>query len=652
MLKKLSPASRIALGLTGIVAAILSIGLNLMPDVREAKMDGRIRMCEVLAGEGRAYIQRSDLRRWRAVLQLAVNRDEDLMSAGVRSRKGKMLIEVGDHNENWPNLEESSATGEFIHIPILTSNKKNGSAKWGQIELRYTPLGSASPIIGFFTKPFVLLWGIFALLSFLAFRWFLSRVLTQLDPAKAMPKRVRFAYDSLAGGVVVLDNNEKILLANTAFSDFSGVDREALYGKQLSSFEWSHLDGNSGEFPWETAHRTKKAVLGTTLHVKNGDFERIVVVNAAPVIAGDNSYKGLLVGFEDVTQLEEAREKLVASQQEAEAANVAKSEFLANMSHEIRTPMNSILGFADVLRRGFDDDPEQKQEYLNIIHSSGQHLLDLINDILDLSKVESGKVELESVAYEPHRILNDVVNVFRVKCEEKGLGLDFEIDGSIPSTVIGDPTRTRQILTNLTGNAIKFTSEGSVTIRAKYDDATKFFTCDVIDTGIGIDEDKIQKVFEPFSQADTSTTREYGGTGLGLAISRKFSRMMGGDLTATSVVGEGTTFTTSFRAAAAENAKLIDTAQARSLLKKMSHAKGEQLQLPPGNVLLVEDGESNRKLVELILKRAGCVIDSAENGQIGMDMALSGDYDVVLMDMQMPVTVSYTHLTLPTICSV
>ncbi len=641
MFSKLSPGSRIAFGLTGIASAILTLGLilNLIPDEREAIMNGRIRVCEVLAGDGRAYIQEKDLGRWQAVMQLAVTRDDSLVSAGVRSRKGKMLVEVGEHTANWPENVDST-TGQYIHIPILTS-KSGNTLKWGQIEMRYDkPLRSQSQFLDMLYQPLTKLWILFSILSFLAFRWFLSRVLTQLDPDKAVPKRVSRAYDSLAGGVVVLDTNKKIILANSAFTQLVGIDRKDLIGKKLSSIPW-----RADELPWDIAHETKEHALGSTIHLDSPDGEKVIVVNAAPVIAENDAYRGILLGFEDVTQLEEAKQQLVNSQQQAEAANVAKSEFLANMSHEIRTPMNSILGFADILRRGFDDDPEQKQEYLNIIHSSGQHLLDLINDILDLSKVESGHVELESVEFQPHVVINDVLNVFRVKCEEKGLNLDFAIDGTIPKKIVGDPTRLRQILTNLSGNAIKFTSEGGVRIKAKFNEATNEMRFDVIDTGIGIAQEKIEKVFEPFSQADTSTTRKYGGTGLGLAISRKFARMMGGDLTATSIIGEGTTFTANIITQPAAGTKLITEDEARRLISGRAKAKGNKLSLPDGQILLVEDGASNRKLIELILGRAGCTVTSAENGLIGYEKAMTGKFDVVLMDMQMPVMDGYTATT-------
>ncbi len=636
---KFSPASRIALGLTGLASVVLTLGLmlNLVPDHRETEMKYRISVCEVLAGDGRVYIRMNDLQRWEGVLQLAVSRCDSLVSAGVRDRHGKLIIEVGNHKEHWPASLENERTGEYVYVPI-----RSPKGQWGQIELRYSPLYANSRIVDFVQQPMTRLCFFFGSLSFLFFRWFLRRILTQLDPSHAVPKRVSKAYDSLAGGVVVLDSTQKIVLANTSFTDMTGTDRQDLVGRTLDTLHWRGKDDQAVVLPWSTAHDLQQADLGKTLRVESPLGERIVVVNAAPIISNDDVYRGLLVGFEDVTPLEEAKEQLESSQQAAEAANVAKSEFLANMSHEIRTPMNSILGFAEILRRGFDDDPDQKQEYLNIIHSSGQHLLDLINDILDLSKVESGHIELEHVPCRPHEIANDVINVFRVKCQDKSLSLTLNIEDRIPETIIGDPTRIRQILTNLVGNAIKFTDQGGVSICARYDDSQQALEFDVVDSGIGISEDKLQKIFDPFSQADSSTTRKFGGTGLGLSISRKLTRLMGGELTATSVVGEGTTFTATFSVKPAADTAFIDNKTAHASIKQLSHAKGQIVELPPGRVLLVEDGASNRKLIELILRRAGCQVDSAENGAIGIDMAFHGDYDVILMDMQMPVMDGFT----------
>ena len=233
---------------------------------------------------------------------------------------------------------------------------------------------------------------------------------------------------------------------------------------------------------------------------------------------------------QEIEEREKTQEQLIAAKEEAENANVAKSMFLANMSHEIRTPMNAILGFTDLLRRqGESVDPVEREDYLQTIHKSGQHLLGLINDILDLSKIEANRMELEFVAESPHQIVAEAISVMRVPALQKGLTLEYAWNGPVPATVQTDPSRLRQLLINLIGNAIKFTRHGGVRVSVELVDleAIPSLRMEVIDTGIGIPEQKLEEIFKPFSQADVSTTREFGGTGLGLTISRRIAEAFG-----------------------------------------------------------------------------------------------------------------------------
>ena len=241
-----------------------------------------------------------------------------------------------------------------------------------------------------------------------------------------------------------------------------------------------------------------------------------------------------------------AEADLLVAKEAAEASNRAKSEFLANMSHEIRTPLTGILGFAEVLLAGGDDgDVAKRIEYLTTILASGKHLLTVINDILDLSKIESGHVEFEHEACKPDQLVDEVLRVLQVKADEKSLDLSVRWETQIPRLIYTDAARVRQALINLIGNAIKFTSQGSVEVvgRLTHSQSRPQLEFDVIDTGIGIVEDQLSNIFEPFVQADSSVTRRFGGTGLGLAITRKIARGLGGDLTAVSEIGDGSTFT-------------------------------------------------------------------------------------------------------------
>ena len=339
--------------------------------------------------------------------------------------------------------------------------------------------------------------------------------------------------------------------------------------------------------------------------------------------------------------------QLIQATERANEASKAKSDFLANMSHEIRTPLNGILGFTDMLRRDGDAIGEaERKEWLDVIHESGQHLLQLINNILDLSKVEADQLDVERTQCKPMEILSDLVSVMRVQASEKTIALDIECEGCTPHAITSDPTRLRQILTNLVGNALKFTQDGSVTIKTRVeelDDGNANLVIDIVDTGPGIPEEKLGSIFDPFSQADTSITRKFGGTGLGLPISRRLAEALGGTLTVSSVLGEGSTFTLTLGLGPIGNIDLTKTFNREAVCTANSQNPEAGCVGPlTGHVLLVDDGETNRQLIELLLRRAGAEVTTADNGQKALALATRTAYDLILMDMQMPIMDGYT----------
>ncbi len=390
------------------------------------------------------------------------------------------------------------------------------------------------------------------------------------------------------------------------------------------------------------------------MRAKDGTWKWIRTVGEI-VERADNGEPARITGVHvDIDDIMQTARRMAEAKDAAEAANRAKSEFLANMSHEIRTPMTAILGYADLLL-----DPslssEVRLENIHTIRRNGGHLLAIINDILDLSKLDAGRMNIERVPCRPTQIVADVVSLMRVRAEGKGLDLAAEFTTPIPETIQSDPTRIRQILLNLTGNAVKFTDSGGVHIKASLiddpqgDDHKLCF--EVVDTGVGMTEDQVASLFQPFVQGDTSTTRKFGGTGLGLTISKRFAEMLGGSITATGTVGKGSTFRAVISVGSLTGVKRIsEFTEAVQAPPKRTEIKS--LPALHCRILLVEDGPDNQRLISFHLKKAGATVDIAENGRIGVRMVLehglgsrttdAGEpYDLVLMDMQMPVLDGY-----------
>ncbi|MDB5339647.1 MAG: rpfC 3 [Planctomycetaceae bacterium] len=326
---------------------------------------------------------------------------------------------------------------------------------------------------------------------------------------------------------------------------------------------------------------------------------------------------------------------------EALAASKAKSQFLANMSHEIRTPMNAILGYTEQLRRERHKFGPDEREFVDTVYASGQHLLRLINDVLDLSKIESGRMDVKPEECSPHQIIMQVMALMRVPAIDKGLTLDHQWIGPVPATIRTDAEKLRQVLINIIGNAIKFTEQGGIRALTRLNRSTGLLEIEVVDTGIGIPRDQLERIFRPFTQADYSMTRRYSGTGLGLTISRRIAELLGGSLTVESEIGSGSIFKLTVDAGPLEGVSMLSAAPAVDIVPD-SDSGPPTPPLRPLRVLLVEDGDINRRLIHLVLQRHRCDVVDAENGQVGVELALSREFDVILMDMQMPVKDGYT----------
>jgi len=469
-------------------------------------------------------------------------------------------------------------------------------------------------------------------------------------------RRLAVIVEQAAEGISVADMDGNLDFVNDAWARMHGYDSGAeLVGKTLRVF---HTDEQM-----KTAVESFNAALKRQGH-NEGELGHVrrdgttFTSQVSVVVLKDKQGKpyGLAAFAQDITERKRAEEAIRRSKSEAEHANAAKSAFLANMSHEIRTPMTAILGFAELIGNSIEccaacsehmacATRVQNRGYIQVIRRNGEHLLCLINDILDLSKIEAGRMDMQRAPCSPVQIVEDVVSLMRVRAIEKGISLEARYKFPLPETTLSDPVRVRQILVNLVGNALKFCSHGGAEIAVRFTTEVhaggSSIVFDVKDTGIGITPEQIGRLFHPFAQADASTTRQYGGTGLGLAISKRLAEALGGNIYVVSRPGEGSTFTLKLEAELPEPVRMLNG---------ISEAARASCQPQPaplacvelcGRVLLAEDGPDNQALVCAILRKAGAEVDVASNGRVAVEKALAAvaeatPYDVILMDMQMP----------------
>lgn len=407
--------------------------------------------------------------------------------------------------------------------------------------------------------------------------------------------------------------------------------------------DWKIVDENGKTFSYRERPLIRAVLYGEVcskefIFRQDNVADRIVWINASPVRDKTGRIIAGISVFLDITERKRIEKSLWRAKEEAERANIAKSQFLANMSHEIRTPMTGIIGMTDLTL--MTEITEEQREYLEIVKSSTKSLLHVLNDILDYSKIEAGKMELENIEFRLVEVINEVVALFSVVAQQKGLKIRATVDVKIPSILIGDAFRLRQVLSNLIGNAVKFTESGKIDIeivcQALYADTInlKFIICD---TGIGIADDKLEILFKSFSQVDDSNTRQFGGTGLGLAISKKLTELMNGEIWVESAAGSGSKFyfTAIFGIGQGQGAQPSYTGKPLILEGR-----------PKKKVLLVEDDEVSRKMVYIVLAKKGLDIQVASNGCQAVEMSNKYIFDLIIMDINMPYMDGYSAVTL------
>lgn len=452
-------------------------------------------------------------------------------------------------------------------------------------------------------------------------------VIAERDAARGQMRMMQAACDDAVGGIAIADDTHKLLYVNPALCKELGYTKEEMLNMHIGDL----MHKEESEIRYELAEKLlseeiSQYVVDRKYLTKSG--EEIQYSVAVSTIHSETGQHLSLAHFRDVREERAAQAELSLALSKAEESTRMKSEFLANMSHEIRTPLNGVIGMAQVL--AYSDLSPQQAEHVAIIRDSGSNLMSLLNDILDLSKVEAGKIDINPIEVDLRHKLNRVYKLNEPIAAEKGIGLDFVVHPSLPARLKVDPVRLHQCVANLVSNAVKFTSQGKVVIAITsqpLEDGQHKVLIHVSDTGIGIAADKLGHIFESFQQADGSTTRSFGGTGLGLTITRKLAQLMGGDLKVVSEEGRGSVFTLSIMAEA-EGGKGIH--QERLL------NDGSAVGFSNCRVLIVDDNVINRKVASSLLGDYGFVSDEAVDGIDALEKLEKKEYDLVLMDVHMP----------------
>ncbi|MBF0311166.1 MAG: PAS domain S-box protein [Magnetococcales bacterium] len=489
--------------------------------------------------------------------------------------------------------------------------KRDGSTVWGRVTVTLIPQAGTS-------GPFL----VAAIEDISEFKGLIARLEESENRFRSIFEHAPVAYQSLNREGCFIDTNPIL-------HELLGYEREEILGRSFGEM-WS--PGSQEAFSEAYSHFLHTgATRGELELVARDGSSRTVLLDGRVQRDSQGGFARTHCVLFDISNRKRMEEALREAKAQAERANRAKSEFLANMSHEIRTPLNAILGMGELLEERDLDETERR--YVQIFRGAGEVLLSVINDVLDMAKIEAGELSLESIPFRLRELVTTNTEIIALRARSKGLVLRSEIAADVPDPVMGDPLRISQVLLNLLGNAIKFTEKGQVMLRV--DDLREIpsgieVRFSVSDTGIGIAPEKLQAIFSPFSQADNSITRRFGGTGLGLSISRRLVQAMGGELSVDSRVGEGSTFR--FRVSLGRDLSIAQPSAATGMRVEAIEA----LRQRPLRLLVAEDALDNRLLLSAFLNQTALTLDFAENGREAVNRFIRGRYDLVLMDVQMP----------------